>query len=316
MAVRIAHASIDERKSIKGGKAGDQTAKELCIRSWYSKPWDYVIRFKDPAKREKVAVAMERACKNDLIGYDQNQRNTLLTQARKNGYDPGAVSVACETDCSALVSLACMYAGVAESALVVYSNSATTHSLRSRLVKTGLVDVYDDNKYVSKDSYLLRGDILLKESSHVVAVLDNGTKASDVQKTAVSATKITASIKGVQKWLNANYGANLDVDGDYGPLTKKALVKAWQTEARGLTVDGIFGSKSAEKANDVIIKKGSTGSFVTIWQAILVCNGYKPNGIDGDFGDGCYKATTKYQTDNGLEVDGIVGADTWTKALK
>ena len=314
--IRIAHASIDERKTIKNGKAGDQTCKELCIRSWYSKPWDYVIRFKDPDKREKVAVAMEKACKNDLIGYDQNQRNTLLSKSRAYGYDPGAVTVACETDCSALVSLACMYAGVKESDLVVYSNSATTHSLRSRLLKTGLVNVYNDNKYVAKDTYLMRGDILLKESSHVVVVLDNGSKASETSKTAVSAVKINQSVKGVQKWLNDEYGANLDVDGEYGPLTKKALVKAWQTEAGELNIDGEYGPKSKERAKSVKICRGSTGAIVTIWQAFLVCIGYKPNGIDGDFGSGCYNATKRYQIANGLEADGIVGVNTWTKAFK
>ena len=47
MAVRIVHASIDERGRISGGNIGDQTSKEVCIRNWYKKPWDYCIRFKD-----------------------------------------------------------------------------------------------------------------------------------------------------------------------------------------------------------------------------------------------------------------------------
>ena len=29
----IAHASLDEHGNIKGGNAGDQTGKEVCIRS-------------------------------------------------------------------------------------------------------------------------------------------------------------------------------------------------------------------------------------------------------------------------------------------
>ena len=37
MAVKIGHASIDERGKISGGKAGDQTGKEVCIRDWYNK---------------------------------------------------------------------------------------------------------------------------------------------------------------------------------------------------------------------------------------------------------------------------------------
>ena len=83
MSVLIGHASIDERGKAKGGQAGDQTKKEVCIRTWYNKPWTVVIRFKDPTKREKAAQCMEWACANDHIGYDQNQRNSLLNAVRK-----------------------------------------------------------------------------------------------------------------------------------------------------------------------------------------------------------------------------------------
>ena len=39
MTVRIGHASADERGKASGGAAGDQTGKELCIRSWYRGNW-------------------------------------------------------------------------------------------------------------------------------------------------------------------------------------------------------------------------------------------------------------------------------------
>ena len=44
MAVTICHASIDEHGSAKNGAAGDQTKKEVCTRSWYSKPWGIMLR--------------------------------------------------------------------------------------------------------------------------------------------------------------------------------------------------------------------------------------------------------------------------------
>lgn len=43
---QIVHASINERGGITGGKRGDQTGKEICTRSYYNKPWDYVLRYK------------------------------------------------------------------------------------------------------------------------------------------------------------------------------------------------------------------------------------------------------------------------------
>lgn len=179
--IRLAHASIDENGKVSGGAAGDQTGKEVCIRSWYSKPWNCVIRFKDPAMRQKVADCMIRAANNVRIGYDQMQRNSLLNYARNVGYDPYRVTTPCETDCSALVTVACIYAGVPESALVVNGNSATTSTLRNRLEATGKVETFTGKDYTAKTENLLVGDILLSEGHHVAVVVEverSGMKTS------------------------------------------------------------------------------------------------------------------------------------------
>ena len=139
------------------------------------------------------------------------------------------------------------------------------------------------------------------------------TKTSS--STSTSKLKITSNIKSIQTWLNTYYKTGLVVDGVYGSKTKAALVKAWQTEVGGLTVDGIFGTKSKTASASHIIKKGSTGILVTIWQAYLVCRGYNPNGIDGSFGTGCNTATIAFQKANKLTQDGQVGKNTWTKAF-
>lgn len=178
MSVMIAHASIDENGKAKGGVAGDQKGNEVCVRTWYNKPWGYVIRFIDGAMREKVAKCMENAAANNHIGYDQNQRNTLLTKARKYNYDVSRVTEDCETDCSALVSVACMYAGIPESTLTLNGNCATTRTLRQILKSTGEVEIYSTPLYTSNSDRLVRGDILLKEGSHV-AVVVKGNESID-----------------------------------------------------------------------------------------------------------------------------------------
>lgn len=43
---QIVHASINENNKTTGGKPGDQTGKEICIRSYYNKPWDCILRYK------------------------------------------------------------------------------------------------------------------------------------------------------------------------------------------------------------------------------------------------------------------------------
>lgn len=176
MNVIIAHASIDENNRVKGGQAGDQTGREVCTRSWYNKPWGCVIRFKDSTMANRVAECMEKAAANDNIGYDQNQRNTLLREARKYNYDVGKVKVKCETDCSALVSVACMYAGIPESRLTLNGNCATTRTLKQILKNTGEVDIYTTAIYTARSDKLLRGDILLKEGSHVAVVIKTDNK--------------------------------------------------------------------------------------------------------------------------------------------
>ena len=180
----IAHASLDEHGNIKGGNAGDQTGKEVCIRSWYNRPWNVTLRFHDPDMREKCAYAMERAAANNNIGYDQNQRNSLLKAARAYGYDPGKVTTRCETDCSALVTLACIYAGIAEEALVKSGNSATTSTLKSRLKATGEIQIFTTPAYTAHTDKLIRGDILLYEGHHTAVVVQPDSPKKSVSEVA------------------------------------------------------------------------------------------------------------------------------------
>ena len=184
MSVMIAHASIDERGTAKGGQSGDQTGREVCIRTWYNKPWGCVIRFNDQLMADRVASCMEAAAVNDNIGYDQNQRNTLLREARKYNYDVSRVKVPCETDCSALVSVACMYAGIPESRLTLNGNCAHTRNLKQMLKATGEVSVYTTALYTTKTDRLKRGDILLKEGSHVAVVVSTGKQLKSLDVVA------------------------------------------------------------------------------------------------------------------------------------
>lgn len=180
MAVYIGHASIDENGNAKGGKAGDNNGKEVCIRKWYSKPWDIMIRCKDPIKAELMARACEQGCNNNHIGYDQNQRNTLRTQAINSGYDLSRITIDCETDCSAFMSVCAECAGIK----IPYNsgNAPTTRTMRSAFYSTGLFTINVDSKYLTTDQYLKRGDILVKEGSHTVMVLEDGN--SNVQTTS------------------------------------------------------------------------------------------------------------------------------------
>ena len=193
MGVMIAHASSDERGKLSGGAPGDQNKREVCIRTWYNRPWSHLIRFASASMRDKVAYAMERAADNNLIGYNQNRRNTLLTYARKVQYDPGKVKTACETDCSALVSVACIYAGVPESVLYRGGNLSTTSNLRARLKSTGSVTIYQGKEYCASTNKLMRGDILLYEGHHVAVVVNGAVKETATKSISEIAKEVIDS---------------------------------------------------------------------------------------------------------------------------
>ena len=50
----VVHASINEKGTVTGGKSGDQTGKEICIRSYYEHPsgWDYHLRYTSPEDKK------------------------------------------------------------------------------------------------------------------------------------------------------------------------------------------------------------------------------------------------------------------------
>ena len=169
--IKIGQASRDERGRYSGGLAGDQDGREVAIHEWYNRPWNKVLRCKDVAKAEKIAVAMEKACKNDYIGYDQNQRTTLYSLCKANGWNIEDIKTPCETDCSALVAVCVNAAGVNISGDIYTGNEAAA------LLKTGEFELLSSPKYLLSDEYLKRGDILLYEFHHTAIVLENGRKA-------------------------------------------------------------------------------------------------------------------------------------------
>lgn len=169
--IKIGQASRDERMRYSGGLAGDQDGKEVAIREWYNRPWNKVLRCKDSKKAEKIAVAMEKACRNDFIGYDQNQRTTLYSLAKANGWRIEDIKTPCETDCSALVSVCVNAAGIKVSGDIYTGNEA------SALLRTGEFELLIAPKYLLSDEYLRRGDILLYEFHHTAIALQDGRKA-------------------------------------------------------------------------------------------------------------------------------------------
>lgn len=167
MAMRIGHAVCSENGTAKG-TAGNQNGKELRISEYYDEGWEFLLRCKDKQKAEVMAKSCETGCANKKIGYDQNQRNTLRTQAKVAGWNLAKIATACECDCSSFMTVCAECAGIN----VPYSgnNAPTTRTMRTAFKSTGMFDVFVPS--VKKQ----RGDILVKAGSHTVMILDDETE--------------------------------------------------------------------------------------------------------------------------------------------
>jgi peptidoglycan hydrolase-like protein with peptidoglycan-binding domain len=113
---------------------------------------------------------------------------------------------------------------------------------------------------------------------------------------------------------------NLAVDGEFGPLTEKA-VKEFQG-GNGLVVDGVVGPLTWAALPDggpmPTLAEGSTGDVVLHLQSVL--NHSALGGVDADQPDGIFGPHTKaaveaLQRYGRVTVDGIVGDETWAIAM-
>lgn len=264
----ISNCGHDENGRYSGGKAGDQTGTEWQIIPWYNRPWNCVIRFKNQQVAQMIADIARAAAKNNLIGYDQNQRTTYWQHLKASNYDPAQITIACEADCSSGVAANVKAVGyrLGIQTLKNVSVDAYTGNLRAVLKRAGAIEL-TASKYLTSDKYLRPGDVLLYEGHHTAINLDMGSNASwgtsdnpstPSQKNYLSKGDKGTEVKEMQEKLIVcgyscgSYGA----DGDFGSGTDSA-VRSFQKDY-GLTVDGKFGPASKAKLDEVYAAKISS----------------------------------------------------------
>lgn len=244
MAVLIGSA----RSSYGNTSPGDQNGgSEVSTEKYYvhSKGW-YVLRAKNPEKREKIAVAMERACANNDIGYDQSTRLTLFNNVKDFGFDPAKTTKPVNTDCSALVRVCVHYAGIE------VDNFITSNEV-SKLMATGAFEKFTDDAHCKSSDHLLRGDILdTRTKGHTVVVLSNGAKAHEevvsiAYKLGDRILKNGMTGDDVKELQTMLIGLDYDcgiwgADGEFGDATEQA-VERFQ-HAHGCMVDGEVGPET------------------------------------------------------------------------
>ncbi|MGI6007532.1 MAG: hypothetical protein ACOX8E_08595 [Ruminococcus sp.] len=321
----ISNCGHDENGRYSGGAAGDQTGGEWEIRSWYNRPWNYVLRYPDAKVRELIAAMAEAAARNNLIGYDQSDRYTFWQHLKASSYDPSQITVRCEADCSSGVAAIVKAVGYRLNIAKLKNVSiyCYTGNLRSAL-KTAGFTVLAASKYLTSLDYLLRGDILLYEGHHVAINLTTGSKAGASADTG-NGGKLNETVKwngvataalNVRRW--AGTGNALC---SFSPLPTGAAVGVCDTV---LAADGspwyyiLYNGKYGFVSADYIRQKPAqsvTNEIVAAGQIhadnFAGCNLV----IDGVWGNETKKGAVKVlqhamnlDYNAGLEEDGIWGA--------
>lgn len=173
--VTVGSASIDERGKAKGGRAGNQSGREMRRQAYYlhSSGWRG-FRCVDPDRARLIADAMDAAIDNPHIGYDQGERGTLYKAAQRVDWMITRIVEDCETDCSALVRVCCRCAGID------LPNFNTTREPKI-LLNSGWFLELPSSCLDRTGERLLRGDILVTPvQGHTVVVLSDGQFAGEV----------------------------------------------------------------------------------------------------------------------------------------
>lgn len=325
----IVHSSIDENHHARGGKAGDQTGREVCTRSWYSKPWGMVLRYRDAAVAKKARDIAIKLANSNLVGYDQNERNSLYKQLECNGWDVDKYirsGVKTECDCSSFV-YACYCCVIAE--VRGLANAPTTVTSRNFYKAHGF-EVLLSSEYTTSASRLLPGDLLNKSGSHIVMFAGTNVRVASNASANISSCEVAsvsttlrkgsrgAAVVTLQKNLNSVMHAGLTADGIFGINTYNAL-KYFQSRY-GLEADGIYGPASRAKMGEALnkripalasaspnLRKGSRGEQVRLLQQDLNYVMSLHLSTDGIFGNNTYEALKSFQSRYGLAADGIYG---------
>ena len=168
--------------------------------------------------------------------------------------------------------------------------------------------------WVENDAYVPKiGDIILYDWDD--NGIGNDTGSSEHVGIVVSVSGNT--IKVIEGNYNDKVGyRNIAINGRYirGFICPKFASKATDKEI----VSSSSSKRSVCQVELGILKKGSKGQSVKALQAMLVGFGYSvgSSGIDGYFGSNTESAVKKYQKAKSIEIDGIVGQNTWMKLLK
>lgn len=220
--MKIVHASISENGNAgKDGKAkaGDQNGKEVCLREFYSKPWDYYLRYAyDSTLGNRIAEIAVLLAESNLVGYDQTQRNTLYHALECHNWNVGEYIMSgekTECDCSSFLYAVCC---CLLPTMRGQKNAPTTNTMKDFYSTRGFYVLSGKNANTTNDH--LNGDIFVKVGSHCAMVCYEPERNTTYNPN-ITPKELDDALQIVAKYVKIGYFKNM-------PDRKELIYKAVQ----------------------------------------------------------------------------------------
>lgn len=287
MAVYFSSASQDENGSYSGGKAGDQTGKEVRTTKAYTHKLGWrIFRHPNDTTAYWIGTNAKAMADNNNFGYDQGQRLTGYTASKNAGWEPSNVTTPCELDCSSFVRTAVACALEKDIANFNTSNEASV------LFDLGFKEITG----TSLDN-LKKGDILVTKSKGHTEIVSQG--ASDTTQTITSTTSNAKANVYYQVIADGKNYAEVKNCEDYAGDENKAFQKlamkvdkgtiSYQVHTKGGTWlpyvtgynwwdnnNGYAGTASGATIDGIRIKTTGCGGSIKYRVSYVGSNGWLP----------------------------------------
>jgi peptidoglycan hydrolase-like protein with peptidoglycan-binding domain len=211
-----------------------------------------------------------------------------IANDQSHGYSQASRWGNTDYDCSSLVISAYKHAGADT------GNATYTGNMKAELLKHGFSDVTASINLAS-GANLKPGDILLYHLS--------GTAGH---------TALYAGQGQIVHARGQSYGSSAPGDQGSEIAVTPYYRGKWATVLRytGGGQDKTIIRRYKVETELPMLQKGDTGQAVRVWQIIV---GVDP---DGEFGYVTKGATLAFQTEHAIEIDGVVGPESWAEGLK
>ncbi len=186
----------------------------------------------------------------------------------------------------------------------------------STLIEAGYMTNFSDAKLMLNPQYVL--NVAESTCQAVCEFLGVSYIARELSNYPIIKNGSRGNFVKILQYILNSYGANLSIDGVFGVGTQRAAQEFQKNN--NLTQDGIVGRNTWNKLLNLnpsseILRRGNRSSAVEFLQRLLLSYLYPITNIDGIFGAETERAVQAFQGENGLAVDGIVGANTWRTLL-